>query len=89
MTLIMLAYFMLFVSIGKGYVHNMGFKKPKEYQTIRLFMILGIMTGLAVLLFRVVLFAPQSYDVTRQPAYNANIYNEDIKAEIESRTTSD
>lgn len=71
MTLVKLAYFMLFMGIGKGYMRNMGLKKPKEYQTIRLFMVLGIMTGLALLLFRVVLFAPESYELTRQPAYTS------------------
>ena len=46
----------------------MELKRPKEYQTIRLFAILGLLTMMAVLLFRVVLFAPQSMDMSRIPA---------------------
>ena len=46
----------------------MELKRPKEYQTIRLFAILGLLTMMAVLLFRVVLFAPQSRDMSRIPA---------------------
>jgi len=48
----------------------MQLRHHKEYQTIRLFAILGLMTALVVLLFKVVLFAPQSFDPTRQPAQN-------------------
>ena len=48
----------------------MQLKQHKEYQTIRLFAILGLMTALVVLLFKVVLFAPQTYDTGRQPAQN-------------------
>lgn len=48
----------------------MQLKQHKEYQTIRLFAILAAMTVLVVLLFRVVLFAPQTYDNSRQPAQN-------------------
>jgi hypothetical protein len=48
----------------------MQLKQHKEYQTIRLFAILGLMTALVVLLFKVVLFAPQSYEANRQPAQN-------------------
>lgn len=46
----------------------MELKKPKEYQTIRLFAILGLLTLMVVFLFRVVLFAPQSIDMSRLPA---------------------
>lgn len=49
----------------------MNLEKPKEYQTIRLFAILGGLTILLVLLFKVVLFAPQGYDQLRQPAESA------------------
>lgn len=46
----------------------MELKKPKEYQTIRLFAILGLLTLMTVLLFKVVLFAPQGIDLNRIPA---------------------
>ena len=46
----------------------MQLKQHKEYQTIRLFAILGLMTALIVLLFKVVLFAPQDFELSRQPA---------------------
>jgi hypothetical protein len=46
----------------------MQLKQHKEYQTIRLFAILAAMTALVVLLFKVVLFAPQPYEASRQPA---------------------
>ena len=46
----------------------MQIKRPKEYQTIRLFAILGLLTLMTVLLFKVVLFVPQSTDVIRLPA---------------------
>jgi hypothetical protein len=46
----------------------MNLEKPKEYQTIRLFAILGGLTLLLVLLFKVVLFAPQDHEQLRQPA---------------------
>jgi hypothetical protein len=49
----------------------MQLKQHKEYQTIRLFAILGLMTALVVLLFKVVLFAPQTYEANRQPAQNS------------------
>lgn len=49
----------------------MRIRHHKEYQTIRLFAILGLMTALVVLLFKVVLFAPQAFDPARQPAQNA------------------
>lgn len=48
----------------------MQLKQHKEYQTIRLFAILAAMTALVVLLFKVVLFAPQPYEASRQPAQN-------------------
>ncbi len=38
------------------------FRKPKEYQTISLFTILGALTLMTVLLFKVVLFAPHALD---------------------------
>ncbi len=40
----------------------------KEYQTLRLFATLGILTVIAVLLFRVVLFGPHLEDRLRKPA---------------------
>ncbi|MEK6627772.1 MAG: hypothetical protein AABY53_04030 [Bdellovibrionota bacterium] len=42
-------------------------RKAKEYQTIRLFAILGVLTLMTVLLFKVVLFAPQNSNVSRIP----------------------
>jgi hypothetical protein len=49
----------------------MELKRPKEYQTIRLFAILGLLTLMIVLLFKVVLFAPQNHELMRQPAENS------------------
>lgn len=49
----------------------MELKQHKEYQTVRLFAILGLMTALVVLLFKLVLFAPQSFEPNRQPAQNS------------------
>jgi hypothetical protein len=45
----------------------MEIRKPREYQTLRLFGTLGFMTLLLVLLMKVVLFAPHSEDKTRMP----------------------
>lgn len=45
--------------------------KVKEYQTLGLFATLGVLTLLAVLLFKVVLFAPVSNDSVRIPAHEA------------------
>ena len=42
--------------------------KNKEYQTLRLFATLGILTLIAVLLLRVVLFGPRLEDRVRTPA---------------------
>lgn len=53
----------------------MELKKPNEYQTIRLFAILGLLTLMLVLLFRVVLFAPQSYEAGRQPSNLSDMPN--------------
>lgn len=50
----------------------MELKRPKEYQTIRLFAILGLLTLVTVLLFRVVLFAPQSLEMSRVPAQSTS-----------------
>ncbi len=44
--------------------------KNKEYQTLRLFATLGVLTLIAVLLFRVVLFGPYFEEKTRTPAEN-------------------
>lgn len=74
-TLNLLAYFMLFKVIGKGKKRNMELKRPKEYQTIRLFAILGLLTLMIVLLFKVVLFAPQTYDMSRVPAQTSDLPN--------------
>lgn len=46
----------------------MEHRKPREYQTIRLFATLGFLTLLFVLLFKVVLFAPHEEDKIRMPA---------------------
>jgi len=46
----------------------MALRKPREYQTIRLFATLGFLTLLLVLLFKVVLFGPVSDDKNRLPA---------------------
>lgn len=51
----------------------MELKTPKEYQTIRLFAILGLLTLMLVLLFRVVLFAPQAYEAGRLPSGQAEV----------------
>ena len=48
----------------------MELHKHKDFQTIRLFAILAGMTLLLVLLFKVVLFAPQANDPNRKPAEN-------------------
>lgn len=50
----------------------MELKQAKEYQTIRLFAILGLMTLMIVLLFKVVLFAPPAADTLRLPAHNVD-----------------
>lgn len=50
----------------------MEIKRPKEYQTIRLFAILGLLTLMTVLLFKVVLFVPQN----RHPAETFQIKSE-------------
>ena len=42
--------------------------KNKEYQTARLFATLGILTIIAVLLFKVVLFGPTQMQPIRIPA---------------------
>ena len=47
--------------------------KPREHQTIRLFATLGFLTLLIVLLFKVVLFAPNLDDKTRVPAQQSEI----------------
>ncbi len=43
--------------------------KARELQTIRLFATLGLLTLLVVLIFKVVLFAPQEPDHSRLPAH--------------------
>jgi hypothetical protein len=40
----------------------------KEYQTLRLFATLGVLTLVAVLFIRVVLFGPSAAEKVRQPA---------------------
>ncbi len=42
--------------------------KIKEYQTVRLFATLGVLTLIAVLLFKVVLFGPTHKAAVRVPA---------------------
>ncbi|OFZ31861.1 MAG: hypothetical protein A2622_11620 [Bdellovibrionales bacterium RIFCSPHIGHO2_01_FULL_40_29] len=46
--------------------------KNKEYQTVRLFATLGVLTLIAVLLFRVVLFGPNWGGKNRSPAENSS-----------------
>ena len=46
----------------------MEINKPKEYQTIGLFAILGLLTLITVLLLKVVLFVPQNTEIIRLPA---------------------
>ena len=46
----------------------MEIKTNKEHQTLRLFATLGVLTLIAVLLFRVVLFGPSVNDKLREPA---------------------
>lgn len=46
----------------------MEHRKPREYQTMRLFATLGFLTLLFVLLFKVVLFAPHDEEKVRVPA---------------------
>lgn len=53
----------------------MKLEQPKEYQTIRLFAILGLLTLMLVLLFKVVLFAPQNYEGSRLPSNNLEMPN--------------
>lgn len=60
----------------------MKLKQAKEYQTIRLFAILGLMTLMIVLLFKVVLFAPQSNESLRLPAQNVYVQPEVNRAVI-------
>ena len=43
-------------------------KANKEHQTLRLFATLAVLTVIAVLLFRVVLFGPSVSDKLREPA---------------------
>lgn len=52
--------------------------RSKEYQTVRLFATLGVLTLIAVLLFRVVLFEPASVDKIRQPAEVTVIVSETL-----------
>lgn len=54
----------------------MNLKQDKEYQTVRLFAILGAMTLLIVMLFKVVLFAPQNSEGLRLPAQNIYVQPE-------------
>ncbi len=44
--------------------------KPREYQTIRLFATLGLLTLMIVLLLKVVLFGPPAEEKNRAPAQN-------------------
>ncbi len=46
---------------------NKLIRAVREYQTIRLFAILGALTLMTVLFFKVVLFAPQDSGVSRVP----------------------
>ena len=48
----------------------MKLNQAREYQTVRLFAILGFLTLLIVMLFKVVLFAPQNTETLRLPAQN-------------------
>ena len=53
--------------------------KNKEYQTLRLFATLGILTLIAVLLFRVVLFGPHFEEKLRTPAENSSPAEEPVE----------
>ncbi|MGZ3692217.1 MAG: hypothetical protein ACXVAX_11985 [Pseudobdellovibrio sp.] len=57
----------------------MKLQQHREYQTIRLFAILALMTAMVVILFKVVLFAPQNLDINRQPAQNINSAHQEFK----------
>ncbi|MBC7457584.1 MAG: hypothetical protein H7235_04855 [Bdellovibrionaceae bacterium] len=59
---------MLFTWSRKGLSHRMEQKKAREYQTVRLFATLAILTLLIVFLFKVVLFGPSNAEKTRLPA---------------------
>ncbi len=62
----------------------MEIKKPKEYQTIRLFAILGLLTLMTVLLFKVVLFVPQNTDSVRLPAELPNLQSAHAEKNLET-----
>ncbi len=51
----------------------MKLSQTREYQTVRLFAILGFLTLMIVMLFKVVLFAPQSAETLRLPAQNVYV----------------
>jgi len=53
----------------------MELRKPREYQTLRLFATLGGLTLLLVLLFKLVLFGPAQDEKSRVPAQQTEIQN--------------
>lgn len=53
----------------------MALRKPREYQTIRLFATLGFLTLVLVFLFKVVLFGPAPEDKSRLPAQRTESQN--------------
>lgn len=57
----------------------MELRKPKEYQTIRLFAVLGVLTLITVLLFKLVLLAPQKVELNRVPAQIQNSSNNELE----------
>jgi len=57
----------------------MEIKRNKEYQTLRLFATLGVLTIIAVLLFRVVLFGPTGSEKSRQPVDSSSLTQEASK----------
>jgi len=75
---------MLFSYFGKGLLLNMKHSKPvehqreyqkeyqREYQIIRLFTILGVLTLITVLFFKMLLFTPQSANMDRAPTHTGN-----------------
>lgn len=67
---------MLFIRFGKGLLYNMELRKPKEYQTVRLFAVLGVLTLITALLLKMVLLAPQKIELDRVPAQSADIQKE-------------
>lgn len=60
-------------------------EKPKEYQTYRVFAILGVLTALVVIVFKVVLFAPQNSEKLRIPAQSSAVESSTFDAAEEKQ----